>query len=511
MRSGKFIAFLLLLSGTLQAEVKLSRLFSDHAVFQRERPVRIWGLADPAEKVTVAFHDRTISTAADAAGMWEAWLRSEHAGGPYTLKVSGAAPKTSFKIHDVLVGDVWIASGQSNMQFPLKGFPTTPMLKSAEEVAAANHPNIRLLRQKTVASPTETTDPDAVWTECTPANAANFSAVAYFFARRIAEREHVAVGVIDATWGGTPAHAWISPEGLARENLTSVFQDAGAIVREQAKADILRERYAATDAALRGEGKPVPSHASIPNDHHGGPWIRGAIFNGMIAPDLNYAIKGVIWYQGESDGGPVRAPNSDRVFSALIRDWRRLWGQDDFPFLFVQLASYQTDAGQWGDVREGQRRALEVANTGMAVVLDVGEANNVHPPDKKTAGERLVAAWLGVAYGQQAVTLSPVFVQATTEQNAMRVSLAHAEGLTSRGKQLLDFEVAGEDRKFWPATASSRRSLDSPPSWSRPTKSRPPGRTLWLVRRGQQLHIQRCRSPFGHLHLRTPESITAWI
>lgn len=454
MRLCNSVVFLFLLSGTLHAEVKLPQLLSDHAVLQRERPVRIWGLADPMEQVTVAFNGQTVSASADAAGMWEVWLRPELAGGPYTLEVSGTRTKATVKVLDVLVGDVWIASGQSNMQFPLKGFAGAPMLHSAEEIAAAHHRDIRLLRQKMVASPTEMTDQDAVWTECTPETAASFSAVAYFFARRTSEREHVAVGVIDATWGGTPAHSWISPEGLARENLTSVFQDAGTIVRAQGRADVVRERNAAVDAALRAAGESATTHPAIPNDHHGGSWIPGSIFNGMIAPDLNYSIKGVIWYQGESDGGAVRAPNYERVFSALIRDWRRRWGQGDFPFLFVQLASFQTSAGQWGEVRDGQRRALGLANTGMAVALDLGEPNNVHPPDKKTVGERLALASLGVAYGQPGVTFSPVFTQATTEQNAMRVWLAHAEGLTSRGKEVMDFEVAGEDGQFVPATAS---------------------------------------------------------
>jgi sialate O-acetylesterase len=462
MRPVKHIAFLFLISATLRAEVKLPRLLSDHAVLQRERPVRIWGLANASEHVTVVFHEQTIMTSADASGSWEAWLRPEHAGGPYTLQVTGEGKNNTVKVKDILVGDVWIASGQSNMQFPLKGFPTAPMLNSAEEVAAANHPEIRLLRQKTVASPTETTDQDAVWTECTPETAANFSAVAYFFARTIAAREHVAVGVIDATWGGTPAHSWISSEGLARENLTSVFLDAGTIVRGQANADIVRAHNDAVDAGLRADGKPVPKHSAIPNDHHGGSWIPGEIFNGMIAPDLNYAIKGVIWYQGETDGGPVRARNYDRVFSALIRDWRRRWGQGDFPFLFVQLSSFQTGAGQWGEVREGQRRALGLANTGMAVSLDRGEPNNVHPPDKKTIGERLAEASLGVAYGPLGVTVSPLFIQATTEQNAMRVWLAHAEGLTARGKEIKDFEVAGEDHNFFPATASIQEVAGQP-------------------------------------------------
>lgn len=456
------IACILLLSGAMHAEVKLPRLLSDHAVLQRDRPVRIWGLSDPLEQITVSFHDQNVSTSADAAGLWEAWLRPEHAGGPYTLQIAGTATQTPIKIRDVLVGDVWIASGQSNMQFPLKGFTNAPMLDSAKEIAAAHHPEIRLLRQKTVASPVELSDQDATWSECTPENAAAFSAVAYFFARRISEREHVPVGVIDVTWGGTPAHAWISPEGIARENLSSVFQDSGTLLRAQAKANVLRERYAAADTALRAAGKQVPARPPIPGDHPGNSWIPGALFNGMIAPDLNYAIKGVIWYQGESDGGAVRAPNYDRVFSALIRDWRRRWGQGEFPFLFVQLASFQTSAGQWGDIREGQRRALGLAQTGMAVALDVGQADNVHPPDKETVGERLAAASIGVAYGQPGVTLSPMFLQATTEQNSLRVWLAHAEGLTARGKPLSDFEVAGDDHLFQPATASVQEIAGQP-------------------------------------------------
>jgi sialate O-acetylesterase len=182
-------------------------------------------------------------------------------------------------------------------------------------------------------------------------------------------------------------------------------------------------------------------------------WTPGALFNGMIAPDTKYAIKGVIWYQGEADGGPLRAPNYGRVFAALIKDWRRQWGEGDFPFLYVQISSFDTSAGGWGDTRDGQRRALSLINTGMAVTLDVGVARNVHPPDKQTVGARLAQAALGAVYGEQGEYSSPRFLQATTEPGAMRIWFTHAEGLTTRGAPQEDFEVAAEDKKFFPGSA----------------------------------------------------------
>ena len=445
------------------AAVQLPNLFSDHAVLQRDRPVRIWGWGHAGENVTVRFHGQTVSTQTDPIGYWEAWLKPEPAGGPYTLTVSGDSTPTPLERKDILVGDVWLASGQSNMEFPLAGFTGTapaPLKDGEKEIAAANHPRIRLLIQKKATSTVPLNEASDAWTECTPDTARHFSAVAYFFGREISERENVPVGLIDTTWGGTPAHSWISPQALASANLTSVFEDAGTIAQDQGRADQIRANNAREDAALQAEGKPPVTHARITNDH-GGAWTPGTLFNAMIAPYTRFTIKGVLWYQGETDSDAKRAPYYFRVFSTLISDWRHQWGEGDFPFFFVQISSFNSTAAGWPLVRDAQRRTLVLRNTEMAVTLDVGTPDNVHPPDKQTVGNRLALAARATVYGEKIEYSSPEFLQATTEPNAMRVWFTHGEGLTTRGQEVGGFELAGDDHNFMPATAKIEKIGES--------------------------------------------------
>ncbi|ADV81115.1 sialate O-acetylesterase [Terriglobus saanensis] len=455
MRSSRYLIALVLSSAALTyAEPRLPSVLSDHAVLQRDRPVRIWGWATPQEKITVKFHDQTRTANADALGEWQVFLLPEHAGGPFTLSVTSDQSGTPIERKDILLGDVWIASGQSNMEMPLKGFGSgTPIKDSEKEIAAANHPRIRLLLQKKATSTVPLTDSADTWTECTPDTAANFSAVAYFFGREISEKENVPIGLIDTTWGGTPAHAWISLEGIAAANLTSVANDAAVIARDQGIADRLRADYARQADAAKAAGQPVPAHPPIPNDHAGS-WTPGTLYNAMIAPYIRYTIKGAIWYQGETDTAPARAPYYSRVFSTLIKDWRAQWAQGDFPFFYVQISSYTADNDGWGRVRDAQRRTLALVNTGQAVTLDVGLEKNIHPPDKQTVGARLAANALATVYGKKMEYSSPEFLQATTEPGAMRVWFTHGEGLTTKGQALGGFEVAGDDHKFVSVTAT---------------------------------------------------------
>jgi sialate O-acetylesterase len=448
---------------TAAAAVQLPNVFSDHAVLQRDRPVRIWGWGSPGESVTVRFHGQTVATQTDPAGNFEAWLNPEPAGGPYTLTVSGDSTASPLERKDILVGDVWLASGQSNMEFPLAGFTGTtpaPLKDGEKEIAAANHPRIRLLLQKKATSPVPLNEASDTWTECTPETARHFSAVAYFFGREISERENIPVGLIDTTWGGTPAHSWISPQALADANLTSVFEDGGAIARDQGRADQIRANNAREDAALQAAGKPPVTHPHIATDH-GGAWAPGTLFNAMISPYTRFTIKGFLWYQGETDSDAKRAPYYFRVFSTLISDWRQQWGQGDIPFFFVQISSFDSTAPGWPTVRDAQRRTLVLRNTGMAVTLDVGTPDNVHPPDKQTVGDRLALAARATVYGEKIEYSSPEFLQTTTEPSAMRVWFTHAEGLTSRGQEVGGFELAGDDHTFVPATAKIEKIGES--------------------------------------------------
>jgi sialate O-acetylesterase len=444
--------FVLLLSGcsSLLAEVRLPNIISDHAVLQRQRPVRIWGWAQPGENVSVSFHQQSLTATADDYGQWEAWLKPEEAGGPYVLTVTGSASAAPLRREDILMGDVWIASGQSNMEMPLRGFNAqTPIKNSDAEIAAANHPRIRLLLQTKRASGTPMSDIKETWTVCTPDTAKTFSAVAYFFGREISEKEKVPVGLIDATWGGTPAQSWMSAGSIAEANLTSVYTAGGVLAQEQARFDEVKPMWTAQDAADKAAGRPPVTRPPLADRT---PWIPSSLYNGMIAPDTKYAIKGAIWYQGEADASAAYGPNYTRVFGAMIGDWRRQWAQGDFPFLFVQLSSY-TSNDFWNTVRDAQTRTLQMKNTGMAVSLDVGEAKNIHPADKQTVGARLAAAALGGTYGEKVESSSPTFVQATVEGGGVRAWFSHAEGLTTKGQPTGGFEVAGYDHKFVPAEA----------------------------------------------------------
>ena len=279
------------------AEIRLPHVLSDHAVLQRERPIHIWGWASPFDMIRVLFHEQSVETKADGFGTWEVWLKPEEAGGPFTLTISDDKNTDKLLRTDILVGDVWIASGQSNMEMPLNGFSPEVRVKDGDkEIAAANQPMLRLLIQKRRASPVALEDTDDSWMRCTPETAKQFSAVAYSFGRKIAKKEHVPIGLIDMTWGGTPAHSWISPEGIGYAGLQSVAIDGGRIAREQGHADRLRAIFAQEDAAFAEAGKPVNTRGRIPNDH-GGSWTPGTLYNGMVAPYVAYAIKGVIWYQ----------------------------------------------------------------------------------------------------------------------------------------------------------------------------------------------------------------------
>lgn len=434
----------LLFASALHAAIRLPQVISDHAVLQRNAPIHIWGWATPGAHLNVQFDKQTRSAIADEAGEWSAWLAPERAGGPYTLTVDGDG---SVQRSDILVGDVWLASGQSNMEFPLKGFTSAAMNHSAEEIANANHPRIRLLHVPLVGAEFPQNDVDAAWTECTPTTAATFSAVAYFFGREISEKEDVPVGLIDSTWGGTPADSWVSMDTLGSDaTLLPAFRARATFADNEAR----RRELDAIDAADKAAGKTVPAGRSWhPNEAS---WRPASLYNGMIAPLTPYSIKGFLWYQGETNSGAERYLNYATLFPALIADWRMHFAQGDLPFLYAQISSFISPQEHWGVIRDAQRRALSLRNTAMAVTIDVGNPHNVHPADKQTVGARLALAARDMVYGEKVAYASPSFRQVTNEPGALRVWFNHAKGLTSRGK-LTAFEIAGEDHKFVPAKA----------------------------------------------------------
>jgi sialate O-acetylesterase len=436
-----------------QCEVRLPRILSSHMVLQRDRPIHIWGWSDPNERVSAALNGASQSTNGDNLGRWSLYLPPQPAGGPFQLTVSGT---NQIVLNDILIGDVWFASGQSNMEMPLEGFPGSAVVKNAaQEISQANYPQMRLLIIPRKASAFPLTDFDArqSWTICSPETAAKFSAVAYFFGRDILAKQHVPIGLIDSTWGGTPVEAWLSLDGLSADaSLMPVFAAWAQMSDDQPQAILSAAAEKREDDAARRANQSLPKHAWHPDPMS---WDPSWLFNGMVAPVTNYPINGVIWYQGESNSRLDRAAMYEKAFPALIADWRKHWHLGDFSFLFVQISSFTSDATEdWAVVREAQRRSLSVTNTAMAVSIDVGDAGNVHPADKQTVGARLALAARALAYREDIEYSGPLFRQASTESDGVRVWFDHvAAGLVAKGGPLEGFEIAGSDHRFVAADA----------------------------------------------------------
>lgn len=424
-------------------EVTLPSLIADHMVVQRGLPVHTWGMADPREGVSVIFRGETKSTAADELGRWSLYLSPGEAGGPFEMEVKGT---NSIVVKDVLVGDVWVASGQSNMEFPM-----TELTNSTAEIAAANFPKIRIFRTEHRPSDYPRGDVDAkTWALCTAENSADSSAVAYYFARDLYQKMNVPIGLVETFWGGTPAESWTSLHTLAADaSLMPVFGARSEMVDAQ-EATLLHQKqedanFQKAVEQAKAEGKPVPYPAWHPDF---AAWAPAALYNGMIAPLTRFPIRGVIWYQGEANSGK-RASLYTHLFPTMIGDWRRSWDEGDFPFLFVQIANWNTEPdGRWPEVRDAQRRALALRNTGMAVTIDIGDAVDIHPKNKLDVGLRLARAARAIAYGEKLEWSGPLYRGLSHEEHALRVWFDHANGLMAKNGALAGFEVAGPDGKY---------------------------------------------------------------
>jgi sialate O-acetylesterase len=420
-------------------------------VLQRDRPIHIWGSASPGEHVSVSFHGREGNSVADGLGRWGLYLDPVPAGGPFTLTVRG---KNTITYTDVLVGDLWIASGQSNMEFPMgKTAWTNGVQGSQQEIAKANLPRLRLFHVKDVASDYPLDDVTAQpWTACTPQSIANFSAVAYYFGRELLAKEGVPIGLIEADWGGTPAEAWTSLSALSSDpSLMPVFAAEAQMMVDESTVLLQQKKEQQETKKAKAEGKALPKFHWHPDPNS---WAPARLFNAMIAPLTPLPIRGVIWYQGESSTDPLRAPVYARLFQTMIGDWRKQWKQGDLPFLFVQIANFRPGT-DWPPVREAQRKALVLRNTGMAVTIDIGDPDNVHPTDKKDVGHRLALWARALSYGEKVEDSGPLFRQAAPVGTQMRVWFDHTQsGLVSQCGELRWFEVAGSDGKFVPAKAT---------------------------------------------------------
>jgi sialate O-acetylesterase len=443
---------LLILPAAAVAQVHVPSVIGSHMVVQRELPVHVWGTATPGEKVAVSFRGETRNTEANGTGDWSVYLAPGKAGGPFELKVqgtaTGAAAEAPLVYSDILVGDLWVASGQSNMEFAMHQAAT-----AAQDLPHADISNIRLLMVDKRSSQFAEEDVQTTgWTVSSAETAKNFSAVAWYFARDLEQREHVPVGVIDATWGGTIAESWLRLDAIGEDaSLMPLFISRGKMTDRAARAEREVKDEQRQIAEAKAAGKPVPQFPWHPPLESWGP---GLLWNGMIAPLTPMAIRGVIWYQGESNSALERAPLYSRIFTALIKDWRREWGVGDFPFLYVQIANYKsTPREDWAALREQQLDTLALRNTAMAVTIDIGNPDNVHPTDKVDVGQRLARAARALSYGETVEYSGPAYRQATPEGGSIRVWFDHAKGLTAKGGAPTSFEVAGADGKWFAATA----------------------------------------------------------
>jgi len=399
------------------AQIRLPALFTDGMVLQQNTEAKIWGSAAAKEHVRVktSWNHRSYRVRADESGHWHLRLSTPPAGGPYQIEISG---NNHIILKDVLVGEVWVCSGQSNMDMPVKGYFNSPVLHSNEILLHSPNKNIRLFKvaKKTSDSPLDSLM--GVWQQANPASVGNFSAVGYLFGRDLQAFLNVPVGIIQSTWGGTPIEAWMGTKAL--ENVSQKHELKGG----------------ATSTAVH----QVPSH----------------LYNGMIAPVTGYGIAGVLWYQGEQN----RHNYEDYrwLLPEMVQSWRSGWGIGEWPFFYVEIAPMAYPEKQRHLVpllREVQwKLASEIPNAGMAVSVDAGDIHNIHPAKKELIASRLLALALQRRYGQVTPSSAPYFRSVIVEGNRLKVCFSNLQmGLSSFGKNLTDFEIAGSDRVFHPAEA----------------------------------------------------------
>jgi len=445
----------------LRAEVKLASPFTSHMVLQREMKVPVWGTATAGENVTVVFAGQKKAATAGADGKWRVDLdplATSADGGVFV--VSGSQTAQPLQLEDVLVGEVWLASGQSNMVFYVShstpGGTPYGLLNEADEIAAANYPKIRMF----TAKDTKIYEPQAsvtgTWQVCSPATVGAFSAVGYLFARDLQKELNVPVGIVTSASGASCAEAWISREALAGDPALKFMLDSldecekyfRAAPADRPAVMPLHPTPINKPRAAGGRGGGAGSDPA--RDQH----FATVLFNGMINPLIPYAIRGALWYQGESICWGTPGLNLyGAVQKKLIADWRARWGEGDFPFYFVQLPGQQNISNN-PLIREQQASVLTVPNTGMAVTIDTGEAKNVHPHNKEPVGDRLTRIALANTYGRKIEFSGPVFDALKVEGGAARITFAHlGGGLVAKGGDLKGFFVAGADQKFVEATA----------------------------------------------------------
>jgi sialate O-acetylesterase len=427
----------LFIQASLKAEVKLASIFTDNMVLQQKAQVPIWGWATPGKnvKVSTSWNGRNYSGKANNTGKWLIKVATPQAGGPYDVSISDGK---AIKLKNVLIGEVWICGGQSNMEMPMKGFKGQPILGSNDAIFKSRNNKIRLytVPRSSITELQQNSKPSA-WKEAEPESVSNFSATGYFFGRILNEMLDVPVGLINVSYSGSFAEAWMSPDALK----------------------------AFPEVKIPAKGDTIKAVSRTPT----------TLYNGMLYPITGYGIKGAIYYQGESNY--ERPDRYEELFPAMVKEWRSLWKQGDFPFYYVQIAPYnyaQLPPYNYGGkfnsayLRDAQRKSLtKIPNSYMAVVMDIGEENMIHPANKEAGGKRLALLALANSYGLKGFgSASPFYKSITINGSIATISFDNANnGLTGFGKELSSFEIAGANKTFYPAKATingSSVSVSSP-------------------------------------------------
>lgn len=401
----------------LKAEVKLPAIFGDNMVLQQQTDAAIWGTAtaNKTVKVTTSWNNKNHSTKANSDGNWKLKVNTPSAGGPYTITISDGK---ILKLNNVLIGEVWVCSGQSNMQMIMNGYHNQPVLGSNEAIAKSTNKSIRLITIERDKSLVIKDDFKGEWLECNPGSVGSFSATAYYFGRLLQESLNVPVGLICSAWGGTRIEPWISEIGIKNFDWVNL-----------------------PDKNMQGDfSQQTPT----------------VLFNAMISPMVGYAIKGALWYQGESNRNEPK--EYEKLMPGLVENWRTEWGIGDFSFFYCQIAPYDYGTGGLNSafLREAQYNAsMALPNMGMACLMDVGEKSCIHPANKEAAGERLAFLALAKTYGKKGFEFSgPKLDKMEVEGSVVKLTFRHANyGLTTFGKELENFKIAGENKRFVSAKA----------------------------------------------------------
>jgi len=446
-----FVFVLALLDGAAtRADVRLPRVLSDRMVLQRDQPIPIWGFAAPGEEVTVTLGDNnSAKTTADGKGNWRVNLAATPAGGPHKLTIAG---KNTLTLQNILVGEVWLCAGQSNMEWPL-----ARTQHAGRDIPQATDPQLRLCKADPIVSSVPEADGAVNWMECNSGSAAGFSAVAYYFGKELREKLNVPVGIIYCAAGGTAIETWIPVETCSQvPSLKKVARLVKQVNTDYQKlCDKNKEAWEAAAKQARAEGKPEPPFKPVDPIIIQRGWLPTGIFNGGVKPLIPFGIRGVVWYQGEANNGDGLAYLEK--FRALIESWRAAWGQGDFPFLYVQIAPWAGyPAGNIEGVWESQREALAIPNTGMAVISDlVPNINDIHPVQKLDVGERLARLALSRTYGKDGIVDSgPLLKSVTCSDGKCRIEFDHAgSGLATRDGQPPNFFQVGTAAGFEDAQA----------------------------------------------------------